>query len=1169
MSLRSFPSLCTLLLAGVLLAALRPAGALPDPRTGGKDGGPLSVLVVMGAGGAGNLTVDPVVEKSLKDHGYLLRVVSDREPLTDEYLRQFNSVVVVGLEDFSGGGYYNVSGVSLLNTAKTVERLQQYVNDGGGLIAVPIMAGNGSQVADIYRDLLAPWKLRIGWETIVDNANSFTDKSLANYTWTRNIAAHPVTAGVKALAYPSQLMRWDDAYPCNPLLADDPAWQVVARGEATSEGVRNVNAKWSPGEAGKAPALAAVRQAGKGRVAVVGLGGFYLITHAFFSEKDAKGLPVVSLGEATTGLLNGVAYAKGDGTTPSDWGVLFENMLRWTGEASTTAGLGGKPAAWESKLLRIEVPGDSVPDFATLNWQTQAPPPTWAHHLPNMRWWHGMPFYDEIPDPLVVHPQQMNKILIGAHSAYSDGKGTVAQWATAAKAAGFRAVVFTERFDRLKADDWAKFIEDCKANSNPDFACLQGMDIQDTFANHFLVLGNTNFPTGGMLTADGKALEMTARLSLGFSGHIAVVHRLGHNTTLPTELTRHFQGITVYTYAPNGKGGYGLADDALKAYTWQLDNASNPVPFVVHELYDPAEVAKHGTIGFQEIVPSQDAQDAIRYFRYGIDHFFENPQRYFISEGPIVDNYSIVNKDIGVCELNRDHFRAAIGASSPDPHAVIAEAVLYDRGQLSRRWTPKTASFSAIIDGEHGYQRHYMLVVTDSKGRRAITPHLRTVARGYYTRCGDRQNWFGACGSYTGIWPSGTHGINYIMPEVPAGDDTEQFFARTHPLASKMSLPFASNALTFTDFTIDSKYINPTQYGMDAWRIENVLPTTTFDAFVRVGKWHDVAANIPDNANLKELTSADGMIRLRKAFTPAAAPTPAVKATPKPTDVPAPATQSVLFPTVQAMNWPTTTYVYVKDGNKVEGKLDGKATTLLDLPAGASVGEYFLLAPLTVSGNGHLGWRAEAGKAIPAGTEFHASYLYLPRAWRADLGAEGATPWSMQLTKGKMSVLGTVHLTAEDYGIAGELKAGGTVPVLPLQVSGLNENWPAALWTDGNVAYEGFYGALHTPVVLGDTTTSGPPFLAHIGVYQGIGYAALPNKAEKFYVGNTLMASNPALTLAYTLWTPTAAGLEVNNPTNKSIKAHLTSAPIPGKYRVDTTVTVPAGSSLRVTLPGK
>ncbi|MBM4037320.1 MAG: hypothetical protein FJ290_02300 [Planctomycetes bacterium] len=1137
------------IVAVVVAAMAAQAGGLPEAKTGGKGGGPISVLFVMGPGGAGQLPLDPAVAKRLDECGYLHRRVADTEPLTLDYIRQFSVVVLAGLSDFNGGSYYAPGGVVLLNTAANVKLLQQYVAEGGGLVVVPLMAEAGSQVAATLNAALAPWKMEIGWETVRDDANAIPGPKVYNapfvYSWTRNIAKSPITEGVRALAYPGICMRWDDAYSTNPLLPKDRAWKPLAWGEKTSKCVRLGDAyKWVDGDSGRAPILAAAREAGKGRVAVVGLGAYYLLSYAF-DEKRTE------VGENSTGPLNGIAFERGDGKTPSEWGILFDNLLRWTAEASTKAGLGGSPAPWETKLKPRSLPDEPIPDFAVVDWKKAELPPTWAHHAPNIHYWRGSPFYDEIPDPLVTKPQEMNKLLIGPRTRYSEGRGSIAQWAKAAKAAGYRAIVFAERFEKLRAEDWPKIMADCERNSSKDFACLQGMDIADDYGNRYLILGNTNFPPKGILTPDGKGLQQTSRLSLGFSGHIAVVHRLGGNKGLPTELCRHFQGVSVYTYADEGKG-YGLADDAFAAYQWQLFNASNPIPIVVHELTDPRQVPTAAATGFQQIVPSQDALDAIRYFRYGLAHFFENPQRYFITEGPIIDKFAIFNKDIGSPACNRDHWRAIVGASSPD--ATIKEAVLYDQvtTRAVRRWLPNKPSFAELVDGDHGHQHHFMLEVTDSKGRQAISPHLRTVPRGYFTRCADRQNWFGAAGSYTGIWPSGRHGIWYIRPHFPAGPETEEFGGK-HPLATIMWFAFASNAATLTDYVVDRRYVRPVSYGMDAWRIENTEESLTYRANARVSKWHDIVTG---------MGNPEGMNPGPMAFLTGVFTETWLKAPAKPT--------SNVFPVINSVA-AGTAYRFIKGGQVVEGKLDGKADTLVDLPAGSSLGDILLLDPLTVTGKGEMGWRAEPGKEIGAWASWGGiRYMYVPQAWRRSLGAEGPTPWSLRLTQGRIErVLGTVDLVADRYGVVGTLRAGGEMKLLPLVVVALEDEWPAALWTPEGLAYSFWSGLVKQTALPG--TTSGPPFLANIGVSWEGGFAALPNtKDTPFYVGNTLMASDRGLMLAWTLWTATEAGIEVHNPTFKTIKARVWSAKaIPGKFVVDVEVTVPPGTTQRLMLPGK
>jgi len=494
----------------------------------------------------------------------------------------------------------------------------------------------------------------------------------------------------------------------------------------------------------------------------------------------------------------------------------------------------------------------------------------------------------------------------------------------------------------------------------------------------------------------------------------------------------------------------------------------------------------------------------------------------------------------------------------------IREAILYERGRIARRWLPNQPSFSELIDGEHGYQRHFLLVVTDAQGRRAISPHLRTVTRGYFTRCADRQNWFGAAGSYTGIWPSGTHGISYIDPLFPtpvarhsvAGDisapagrttpaETEQFGGK-NPLATKMHFPFASNAATITGYIVDCRYLKPITYGMDAWKIENTEPTRTYEARALVTRWHDIDTGIKDYRGLVgKLTAVEATMKSKVVASPA----------------------SAVFPIINRVD-PKAAYVHQDGKQLVRGQLDGKAETVIHLPAGASLGDYLLLRPLSVTGKGELGWKAEPGKEIPAGTEWHASYLYVPPtdAWRASLGATKPTPWTMRLRQGKLeSVLGTVNLTAEDYLVRGTLEAGGEAKTLPLCIRGLHSNWPAALWTPRNTSYT--FSGLHQPKPLPGTQSS--TFLSHIGIFDGVAYATLDASEDTaFFVGNTLTASDPSLVLAHTLWTAKEAGLEVHNPTDHAIAARVTSPrDLKGLYRVDTRVSVPAGSSLRLILP--
>ena len=109
-----------------------------------------------------------------------------------------------------------------------------------------------------------------------------------------------------------------------------------------------------------------------------------------------------------------------------------------------------------------------------------------------------------------------------------------------------------------------------------------------------------------------------------------------------------------------------------------MSSGSNPIPIAVHEVSSPEEVAQAAQTGFQQIMPADTVLHAADYFRCGLSHFFDCPPRYFISEGPIIDTWTIFNKDLGKPEEQRNRYRIALGAHSDVP---LKEVVLYAEGQ--------------------------------------------------------------------------------------------------------------------------------------------------------------------------------------------------------------------------------------------------------------------------------------------------------------------------------------------------------------------------------------------------------------------------------------------------------------------------------------------------------
>jgi hypothetical protein len=89
------------------------------------------------------------------------------------------------------------------------------------------------------------------------------------------------------------------------------------------------------------------------------------------------------------------------------------------------------------------------------------------------------------------HPS--SKFLVGAHSGRSGGKGSVADWKQAARAAGFDGVVFRETILSLTKEQWEAFEAGSKAASDETFYAVPGWDWTDGEGNRFLMF-NPHLP---------------------------------------------------------------------------------------------------------------------------------------------------------------------------------------------------------------------------------------------------------------------------------------------------------------------------------------------------------------------------------------------------------------------------------------------------------------------------------------------------------------------------------------------------------------------------------------------------------------------------------------------------------------------------------------------------
>ncbi|OPZ84250.1 MAG: PHP domain protein [bacterium ADurb.Bin429] len=772
---------------------------------------------------------------------------------------------------------------------------------------------------------------------------------------------------------------------------------------------------------------------------------------------------------------------KGDGTMPSDLHTLLDNLYRWLAQGSLPVGMGGYDAAGG---VKPSAPQPLEPGFMLAD--------VWAKRDPTMQGKATRPM----------------RVLVGAHSAMSDGAGTPAEWAAAAKAAGYDVICFTESLEKTDIDRWAAFVEACAAASDSRVALLPGLDMGTDLDDRFLVVGHTGRIRTHLLTDDRKQLFWTGHLLLGMGDVLPIAARparLAQNRqkgALPPDLYSHVSGVAVATYR-DGK----LVDDGMFAYQWLTDNASLPIPVAVHEVFAPTELQTAVKIGLQNYVNADTPINAADFYRQGMASFGGNPARRYLSSGPLIDDCRIDN-------WQSPTWNVTLEAHSAQPITTVA---VRDQYGVYRQFAPLAPAASVTWSGNLGIQRWFLIEVTDAKGGKALLSPMRTLPRLNTIRCMDRQNWFTPLPwndmVYTGRANRTSSGSSISVPGVTVNG----------PYVPKFQVIYSGEGYYIHEFTSDSTYVPG---GRDPGADNSPI-------------FHDVP--IPEFAGRTRYISfmAGRSVQFRQYIT-----TVTLKR-----DLP-----------MKAPVWPVFTrakgnaYVYndPKTGQRMEGTITKEG--FIDLPVGGVAGNLLALTPLRVMGDGTAGLACDTeGTLAKTGVAFTGSYLLIDAKKAAEvrnaLGFDGATPFSLALTQGKHD--GTalyISLTAKSYGAAGHV-TGGTMPVLgmmPIRLTGANPRWPLGLWQPS-------------------AEPATPGVITNYDFLDGVGLGRLNVTANgDFYLGNLLTAGNPNLHLAFsTPWTQEGATIEVNNPTEKAIRTTISSPKaIKDRLVIRENVSVPAGATI-------
>ena len=988
--------------AGVLWA-----GGLPDPKTGGKSGTPVSMLILRGHCqmnfGETQPPLDPEYQAKLAERGYRVETASEWQELTPEYLRQFNVVCYLNPGPYLCINRYMDAtawqgGVHFLTVRKNVATLREYAANGGGLFLFPALEEGGMGYMESFEDLLSPYGIATECAVVRDPQRLYAAAKIlltpTEYSWTENIADHPATTGAKRVYYPSYVTRWDDNFTTIPLFPKDKAWTTLVGSMPGTPSMMNLGSVYAPGMPwiawpGKEnPAILAARDFGKGRVAVCGVSPFFLFYYTYAKAGN--------FAEANYSRVDGIAMEHGDGTTKSDMITVLDGCYRWLAQASATAGLGGYEAGKGTTLAPADVS-------------------------------KGNEFYlsdrPTTDDPRVTGPVRDMKILVGAHSAFGGGKGTLAEWATAAKAAGYDVVCFTESLDRFDYRQWANYVADCKKNSDDAVTLVPGVDVMSTLDARFLIVGHYWQLRPHLLSEDGKRLYWTGHLLLGMGDVNPIVARPQWAATVREKgaytapIHKHTPSVAFVTYDAAGK----QVDDGRAAYKWLLDNGSLPFPIAVHEVYAPADLATAAKAGMQNYYPYDTPARAANAFRAALGNFGGNAAKYVASAGPrgklTIDNWQ------------KPEWTATLTLQSEIP---VTEVLVTDQRGVYRRFTPNAKNAVVTWSGNLAVQHWFLVEATDAEGGKAVFSPLRSLPGSAVVRCGDRQNYFiglrGAVNNtlYPGLWHKPV--IGAAMVALPG-------ITPTGTIIPTYEYPYVGNGYHVMDVRVDTQtHPEGGKPGADNDPCFNELPLEEYTANIRIVSH----ASVKDRGLL--LREYRPTVTTKKELTPSGTVWP-------------------VFATVPATKDGVTYSRYdATTGKAIEATVAKDA--FADLPAGAMVGGLMTVTPMRVNGAGQLGLAAPAAP-VKAGTVLTATFALIPAKvedMAAKAGFAGATPYAITLSQGTDGHAALSYTaTAKNGGIAGTLSTAGAGPManglLSLAVKGISHKAPVGLWrTDGTIS---------------------------------------------------------------------------------------------------------------------
>ena len=605
-----------------------------------------------------------------------------KEPISLNEAREFHVIFYPTHEEMS---IRNLDDPQVQATIAAERRaLEEFVREGGGLVILLVgVRYPGDIIEEYYNMLFAGFGLRIMHEGIWDSQTTFTaphtpSYGAQEYFMVTNFLEHEITRGIERLALPKY--RYS-TIPGVEAVEYDENWTAVVSGNDTARSYfvhpqTNLMDDEQPGTYESAPPIMAVRQFGQGRIVAYNVPPIYtylnLDNPLWPHTTERAGNPAT--GEASHGQ------------------KLLENAFRWAAApAQEVAALGTRtiPERVERVVFpeRMEV----------------APPPG-------------------APDALTPLPAREHyRGIKGARTAYSDGEGTVEEWAAAARAAGLDFIVFGEDLTRLTPEKWEALVEDCRRiSAEGDIYLCPGYEFSDIHGTPRAIWGErVIYPDADMFGPDGKQVFKYGDLAVrcNFAPNMVLDY-----SKLPGDWSNQwwYYRVPVFVYDEDR-----LVAENLDAYLFGIDNLNLLGVSCWTRIRSPRSVAAAAARGMLSIHPMSTPREDIntRCSRQSHPRFISQGG----PDGPRIDIFSCSNRqsdanvyDTAGTQRARLFFRVTAPAGLRDIRIHNGT-----RG-LARRFDPAGATeFAQEFELPHDRQYELVLEAEDTEGRRAIWSQLR------------------------------------------------------------------------------------------------------------------------------------------------------------------------------------------------------------------------------------------------------------------------------------------------------------------------------------------------------------------------------------------------------------------------------------------------------------